>query len=91
MAAAGRELFREVLEGSDVWASTRQNLRDTRMEVETELEDAPVPWEPMRDPAGDLPLALNVPSFVRCHSRPSLPPDPPKPMSGKTALAARAD
>ncbi|HXB72419.1 MAG TPA: hypothetical protein VNY05_29550 [Candidatus Acidoferrales bacterium] len=31
----------------------------------------------MRDPTADLPLALNVPVFVRCHSRPALSPNPP--------------
>lgn len=86
MAEAGRELFRQVLAGSDVWASMRNALSDTRIEVETEVEDALVPWELMRDPAADLPLALNVPSFVRCHSRPSLPPDPPKPAQGKIRI-----
>jgi hypothetical protein len=37
MAEAGRELFRQVLAGSDVWASMRGNLGETRIEVETEV------------------------------------------------------
>jgi hypothetical protein len=86
IAEAGRELFRQVLAGSDVWASMPSTLGETRIEVETEVEDALVPWELMRDPVADLPLALNVPSFVRCHSRPSLPPDPPKPAPGKIRI-----
>ena len=77
MKEVGRELFRLVLGGSDVWEDARRNLGDTRIEVETELEDALVPWELLRDPVADLPLALAVPSFVRSHSRPALDPNPP--------------
>ena len=86
MAEAGRELFKLVLEGSDVWHSARRKLHETRIEIETEVEDALVPWELMRDPSADLPIALAVPSFVRCHSRPALPPDPPQPESGKVRI-----
>ncbi|HEY1757480.1 MAG TPA: tetratricopeptide repeat protein [Bryobacteraceae bacterium] len=86
MAEAGRELFRQVLAGSDVWASMRRNLSETRIEVETELDDALVPWELMRDPVADLPLALNVNSFIRCHSKPSLPPNSPEQSPGKIRI-----
>jgi len=86
MGEVGRELFRLVLGGSDVWESVRWNLGDTRIEVETELGDALVPWELMRDPVSDLPLALSVPSFVRCHSRPALRPDPPGQTAGKIRI-----
>ena len=74
MGEVGRELFRLVLAGSDVWEAVRRNLNDTRIEIETEVADALVPWELMRDPTADLPLSLDVPAFVRCHSRPALPP-----------------
>jgi hypothetical protein len=74
MSDVGRELFQLVLAGSDVWSAVRGRLADTRIEVETELEDALVPWELMRDPVADLPLALSVPAFVRCHSSPALRP-----------------
>src|ERR1035437_4294082 len=40
----------------------------------------------MRDPAADLPLALVVPTFVRCHGRPALPPNPPEPAKGKIRI-----
>jgi hypothetical protein len=76
MEEVGRELFRQVLAGSGVWESARRNLGETRIEVETELDDALVPWELMRDPVADLPLALAVPSFVRLHSRPAMKPHP---------------
>ena len=66
----GRELFRLVLAGSDVWASMRRTP-DARVEVETEVEGALVPWELMRDPAADLPLALRFPRL--CASFPACP------------------
>jgi tetratricopeptide (TPR) repeat protein len=86
MGEVGHELFRLVLSGSDVWNAVRGRLGDTRIEIETELEDALVPWELMRDPVADLPLALTVPAFVRCHSRPALLPSPPVPTEGKIRI-----
>jgi hypothetical protein len=86
MGEVGRELFRLVLAGSDVWEAVRRSLNDTRVEIETEVGDALVPWELMRDPAADLPLVLDVPAFVRCHSRPALPTNPPGPANGKIRI-----
>jgi hypothetical protein len=40
----------------------------------------------MREPVADLPLALTVPAFVRCHSRPALRPNPPVPAAGKIRI-----
>ena len=86
MSKVSRELFRLALAGSAVWESVRRSLGDMRIEVETELEDALVPWELMRDPVADLPLALDVASFVRCHSRPALRPNPPGPAAEKIRI-----
>jgi tetratricopeptide (TPR) repeat protein len=86
MAEVGRELFRLVLAGSDVWENVRRALPDTRIEVETELADALVPWELMRDPTGDLCLPLEVPAFVRLHSRPAVVPHPPAQAAGKIRI-----
>ncbi|PWU07288.1 MAG: hypothetical protein C5B51_10295 [Terriglobia bacterium] len=86
MAEVGQELFQRVLEGSDVWSAVRDRLGDTRIEVETELGDALVPWELMREPVADRPLALSVPSFVRCHSRPALRPQAPQTAAGKPRI-----
>jgi tetratricopeptide (TPR) repeat protein len=86
MGEIGRELFQLVLAGSDVWEAVRGRLADTRIEIETELEDALVPWELIRDPVADLPLALAVPAFVRCHSKPALKPNPPAPATGKIRI-----
>src|ERR1019366_3236231 len=86
MGEVGRELFRLVLKGSDVWASGKDRLADTRIEIEPEVAAALVPWELMRDPTADLPLALEVPSFVRCHTRPALRPNLPAPGKGKIRI-----
>ena len=94
MKEVGCELFQKVLAGSDVWQSARQRLGDTGIEIETELEDALVPWELLRDPVADLPLALSVPAFVRCYSRPAIPLNPAGQAAGKPRIcspsAARA-
>jgi tetratricopeptide (TPR) repeat protein len=69
MAEIGRELFRLVLAGSDVWETVRGRIGNTRIEVETGPAGALVPWELIRDPVDDLRLALETPSFVRCHPK----------------------
>jgi hypothetical protein len=43
MKEVGCELFQKLFDRSDVWQSVRQRLSDTRIEIETELEDALVP------------------------------------------------
>jgi len=86
MGEVGRELFGRVLAGSKVWAAVGDRLGDTRVEVETELEDALVPWELMRDPEADQPLVLEVPSFVRCHSRPARGPNVAESAAGKIRI-----
>lgn len=86
MKEVGCELFQKLFDSSDVWQSARQRLGDTRIEIETELEDALIPWELLRDPVPDLPLALSVSSFVRCHSRPALQPTAPKQAAGKPRI-----
>jgi len=86
VAEIGRELFQLALAGSSVWESVRCCMGDTRVEVETEPAGAMIPWELMRDPVTDVPLALSVPSFVRCHSGPALNPNPPPSSTGKIRI-----
>jgi hypothetical protein len=51
-----------------IWSALRPRLREARVEVVTDLAGAvAVPWELMRDPATDTPLALAARSFVRAH------------------------
>lgn len=70
----GVELFRAILAGSDVWALAKQHLSETRIEIESDVQDAVAPWELLRDPESDLPLALHVPSFVRGRTQAAMRP-----------------
>lgn len=82
MAAIGIELFQAVFQGNDdardLWATLRHNLNNTRIEILTAVDQAAaIPWELIRDPRTDTPLALRAPAFVRIHSqaaqRPKIP------------------
>ena len=68
----GAELFKQVLQGTDIWAGAKPHLGETRIEVQTDLAGAALPWELLREPATDLPLALHVPAFIRGHSQAAL-------------------
>jgi len=75
MKDIGAELFRNVFQSSDdardLWANLRPRLNDTRVEIITEVRDATaVPWELLRDPRTDEPLALNAQAFVRAPTNP---------------------
>src|SRR4051794_15584301 len=52
----GSELFDQILSGGDLWDAVHSRLRDTTVEVETDLEDS-IPWELIRDPITSRPLA----------------------------------
>src|SRR2546426_389219 len=80
--AIGKELFDKVFESSrdarDLWATLRDRLNDTRVEIVTGVQEAAsIPWELLRDPQTDTPLALRARSFVRAQpnaaQRPQLP------------------
>lgn len=82
MAELGTALFKAVFQSnddaSDLWAVLRSQLNDTRVEIATGVEGAnAIPWELIRDPKADVPLALRARSFVRAYSqaaqRPKLP------------------
>ncbi|NQT41100.1 MAG: hypothetical protein HQ581_26650 [Planctomycetes bacterium] len=66
----GTELFRSVFQKSDdardLWAVLRGRLDETRVEVVTSVSEATsIPWELIRDPKTDVPLALRAATFVR--------------------------
>lgn len=68
----GTELFRALFQanddGRDIWAMLRDTLRDTRVEIVTEVREATaIPWELLRDPKTATPLALEARAFVRTH------------------------
>ncbi len=60
----------------------REQLADLRVEITTGIaEAASIPWELMRDPQSDSPIALRVAAFVRVQSNPNISfvPRPPAP------------
>lgn len=78
----GVELFKAVFRSSedarDLWAILRTHLNSTRIEIITEVREATtIPWELLRDPKTDTPLALRAQAFVRAQpnsaERPQLP------------------
>ena len=74
MSAIGRELFAEVLktrESAGIWTlatSEAGGWARLRLEVDADPTDVPgLPWEYLRDPATDRPVALAIQEFVRTH------------------------
>jgi len=86
MAEIGTELFEALFQSSDardLWATLRDRLNDTRVEIITGVrEAATIPWELLRDPRTDTPLALRARAFVRAHPNPSQFPSFPETPSG---------
>ncbi|MGO9118301.1 MAG: CHAT domain-containing protein [Desulfomonilaceae bacterium] len=77
MKLRGVELYEKMLEGSrDVrrlFDRVLDELPDLRVEINAEIvEAASIPWELMREPQSDSPLAVRVKSFVRVQHNPNL-------------------
>jgi hypothetical protein len=82
MAEIGAELFRAAFQADDgardLWATLRAHLNATRVEVITGVrEAAAIPWELIRDPKTDTPLALRASAFVRAQPQAALTPPSP--------------
>lgn len=87
MAEVGKELFKGVFQSNDdardLWTALRPELNDARVEIVTSVEGAAtLPWELLRDPKTDVPLALRAQSFVRAHPRAAERPRPPQAGAG---------
>jgi len=87
MAEIGTELFKAVFhaddDARDLWATLRTRLNDTRVEIITAVrEAAAIPWELIRDPKTDTPLALRARAFVRAQPQAAQPPQLPQTESG---------
>ncbi|HZF12663.1 MAG TPA: CHAT domain-containing protein [Thermoanaerobaculia bacterium] len=85
MAALGAELFGAIFQGEarDLWATLRARLEETRVEIVTGVREATsIPWELLRDPKTDVPLALRARSFVRAQPNPADRPTLPTPRAG---------
>ena len=82
LSEIGVQLFNAIFTANDdvrdMWATIRENLDDTRVEIVTGVAEATsIPWELIRDPKTDLPLALRARSFVRAFSNPQQTPSIP--------------
>jgi hypothetical protein len=68
MADTGTQLFRDVFAQEatrDLWAALAQQLGETRIEIHSDMTSASsVPWELLRDPIGNNPIALLARAFV---------------------------
>ncbi|MGA2074532.1 MAG: tetratricopeptide repeat protein [Terriglobia bacterium] len=87
IAEIGRDLFGRIFQSNDdardLWTTTRAKLADTRVEIVTDVREATaIPWELIRDPKTDMPLALRAKAFVRASSQAALTPYLPKKASG---------
>ena len=61
-----------------MWDRAEPGLADTRIEVVTDVAGATaIPWELLRDPLTDTPLALRAGAFVRSNPQPARLPAPP--------------
>ena len=87
MTEIGEELFKAVFHANDdardLWAMFRPRLNETRIEIVTEVQEATsIPWELIRDPKTERPLALRARSFVHALPQSRQPPKPPQSASG---------
>ena len=78
LAALGTELFQQVFRESpdalQLWFALKGSLSDARVEVATGVDGAAgIPWELLRDPATDGPLALRSGAFVRALAEAAAP------------------
>jgi tetratricopeptide (TPR) repeat protein len=80
MAELGEVLFKKVFKedeaASDLWATLRSDLDNTRVEVLTDVQGAnALPWELLRDPKTEAVMALRAKSFVRAYTKAAQKPD----------------
>ncbi len=90
MGEIGKDLFTKVFHSSDdahdLWAKLREKLDDTHVEVVTSVEGATaIPWDLIRDPKTDTPLALRASAFVRAHPQAAQQPQGPRRSPGRSA------
>ena len=83
----GLELFHRLFEGNTaairLWGRLVSHLPQTRVEIVTEVAAVTaIPWELLRDPQTDKPLAITAHTFVRSYSQAAQPPALPRVQSG---------
>ena len=87
LAELGMELFRRVFASPDaigIWGRAQDRLREVRVEVDADpSEGLGLPWELLRDPGRDEPLALAAGEFVRTHLQSAGHPELPEPSESR--------
>jgi hypothetical protein len=87
MVEVGRELFTGIFstrDAWDLWAQIHDQLAETRVEVVSEVEAAAMlPWELLRDPRTDNPVALDAHTFVRAEHETARHPELIMPAGGR--------
>jgi tetratricopeptide (TPR) repeat protein len=91
MTEIGVELFEKVFHANDdtrqVWEKVRHHISDTRVEIVTGVSDAAaIPWELIRDPQSDMPLALGASAFVRTTPQAVQPTQIPRTVDSKIRI-----
>jgi hypothetical protein len=90
MAEIGRQLFDGVFQSRDalkLWARLQADVASSRIEIAAGVREATaIPWELLRDPDTDAPLALRAQSFVRTHANPAQPARTPQRESGPVRI-----
>lgn len=91
MTEIGVELFEKVFHANDdtrqVWEKVRHHISDTRVEIVTGVRDAAtIPWELIRDPQSNMPLALGASAFVRTTPQAVQPTQIPQTADGKIRI-----
>jgi hypothetical protein len=87
----GTDLYKEVFNTRDaikLWGRLQSiGLNNVRVEILTGVQDATaIPWELMRDPDTDMPLALEAQSFVRAPVNPARLPNVVKSQPDKVRI-----
>jgi tetratricopeptide (TPR) repeat protein len=90
LGVIGTVFFRTVFEANRdtqrLWDRILDRLQDVRLEIETTVQDATaLPWELLRDPTTDVPLALRAEAFVRVQQQTALKPNLPRPSESADA------
>lgn len=83
MKAVGLELFQQLFEANRdtirLWNMLCDTLSDTRIEIITGIPQATsIPWELLREPQTETPLALTAQAFVRAPTNPARFPQLPQ-------------
>jgi tetratricopeptide (TPR) repeat protein len=91
MTEIGVELFEKVFHANDdtrqVWEKVRHHINNTRVEIVTGVSDAAaIPWELIRDPHSDMPLALGASAFVRTTPQAVQPTQIPRTVDSKIRI-----